>query len=180
MIDTRNLPTRNDVLEQIKAFWDETVQGDGTEPTIHINLLTPDGKENQPLAYDIVQELDDETYTVTWVEKRPEAEKRIGLSGMTWEMAIQTMRNLVTEAHQQSSDNPIETRLVTIIPADGMGVTYGRHKFADSRTIPFMTNYQAYFTADKLLTQQNETSGVLFKQVTAALDQNGLFTVDFG
>lgn len=179
-MDINNLRTRESVVEQIKGFWGETVQGNGTEPDVHINLLTPDGKEDQPLAYDIVQQLDDELYTVTWVEKRLEAEKQMGLSGMTWRIAVETMRNLVIEAQQQSSENLIETRLVTIIPANGIGLTYGRHRFLDGHTTTFATNYQSYFTGDKLLRHQNETSGILFKQVTATLDQNGLFGLNFG
>ena len=172
--------SKEQILQELRLRW-EGILEESDDLDIDINLLTLDGTPGQPLAYDIVQRQVNETFTYTWVETPAAVEAALGLANVSYEQAVETLRNILMEAHAAQDRAPELTQVTSVIKTNGVGMSYGRYHFADQTgSESFPTNYQTYFTTDLLRKLQVQQSGVLFNQLTASLDSADQFALRFG
>lgn len=171
---------KEQVLARLRTVWDGVLQ-EGDDLDVEIQLLTADGAPGQPLAYDIMQQLGDESYTYTLVEFPEQTHALLDLGNVTYDQAVETLHNVLEEAYHTTGTPVTEVRLVAIFNSDAAGLTYGRARLAAANRITsFLTNYQAYFTAALLRAHQHSRSGVLFDRITATMDTDGQFNLQFG
>ena len=162
------------IWKQLRKKWSD-LDASGHKLKIDFKLIAHPNDENNILAIDVIQNINDELITETVERNAGEAYKALGIAGLSKERLIEVYKEIMHQLHQQAKqkDADLIVTMSLTSPASGEVRGYIQKSNSDAKS-SVLVNYQHYYTLNALRGKMIQDAGDSWSKVRAVYRSNDL------
>ena len=165
-----------EIWQQLKTKW-TALEAAGRTVKIDFKLISDPNHENNILAIDVVQNIDNKTVVETVERMAGEAYPALGIAGLSMERLVGTYKEMMRQLHQETRPRNFDMDLVvTMSPHSGTsGEVNGLLVHPDAPVQSSVTvDYQHYYILKALREKMMAATGDAWRSVRATYQSGGL------
>jgi hypothetical protein len=155
------------IWERLRKRWAELEKA-GHKLKIDFHLLADVDNEENILAIDVIQNIDNEVITETVERNSGEADAMLGIAGLSVERLIEVYKEMMHQLHHQikQQDADLIVTMAPSSPTSGEIRGYVQKSNSDIKS-SVLVNYQHYYMLNTLREKMIESAGDGWSKVTA-------------
>jgi hypothetical protein len=156
-----------EIWKQLRKKWSD-LDAHGHKLKIDFKLIAHPNDENNVLAIDVIQNINDELITETVQRNAGEGYAPLGIDGLPMERLVEVCKEMMRQLHSQSKQQDADL-IVTMAPSSPTsGETRGYMEERQSHIkSSVLVNYQHYYVLNALREKMIESAGDGWSKVTA-------------
>jgi len=163
-----------EIWKQLRKKWTE-LDASGHKLKIDFKLIAHPNDENNILAIDVIQNINDDIFVETVQRSAGEAYATLGLAGLSLERLIEVCKEMMRQLHGQSKqkDADLIVTMAPSSPASGETRGYVEERNPDIKD-SVLVNYQHYYVLNALREKMIESAGDAWSKVRAVYHSGDL------
>jgi len=157
-----------EIWKQLRKKWSD-LDADGHRLKIDFKLIAHPNDENNVLAIDVFQNINDGLITETVQRNAGEGYTPLGIDGLSMERLVEVCKEMMRQLYGQTKQQDMDL-IVTMAPsspASGETRGYAQKSNSDVKS-SVLVNYQHYYVLNALREKMIESAGKGWSKVTAA------------
>ena len=163
-----------EIWEQLKRKWSD-LDTNGHKLKIDFKLIADSKDENNILAIDVIQHIDDEIITETVQHTAGEAYAALGIAGLSRERLVEVYKEIMKQLHSQAKQPDMDL-VVTMSPSSPTSGEVDGLLVHPDATVQgsILVNYCHYYMLNALREKMIESTGDAWRKIRAVYHSGDL------